>query len=102
MLQCPYRYFVEYVLGLKDRQSSPLAGELDALSFGSLVHSVAQSFFNQHGQAFLCRRREPEQVVQQGRRPGQPDVRRVSRTIPLGGDSVRRSSVSVFSTMFGA
>ncbi len=89
LLQCPYRYFVEYVLGLKDRQSSPLAGELDALSFGSLVHSVAQSFFNQHGQAFFAGGASLSRWCNKADALASQMFDAFLEQYPLGGDSVR-------------
>lgn len=43
-LKCPYRFYLQHVLGL-----SPLddrAGELDALAFGNVIHDVLHDFAN--------------------------------------------------------
>ena len=41
-LTCPYRFYLQYVLKLRDQDDS--AKELDALQFGSLIHDVLKWF----------------------------------------------------------
>ena len=89
LLECPYRYLLIDVLGLEDRQAPPPAGELDVLSFGSLLHSVAQCFFNQHGQAFFAGGTSLTKWREKARAMASQMFDEFLEQYPLGGDSVR-------------
>ncbi|MBI2793674.1 MAG: PD-(D/E)XK nuclease family protein [Ignavibacteria bacterium] len=43
--QCPFRYFVGYVLGVESRQG--IDEVISPISHGSMMHAVAKEFFNQ-------------------------------------------------------
>jgi RecB family exonuclease len=51
-LGCPFRFLLERLLGLEERDSSPLA--VEPMEFGQLMHRVLQAFHNR------VRRLEPE------------------------------------------
>jgi RecB family exonuclease len=54
LLGCPHRFYLERILGLSKPPERPRLDAIDALSFGSLLHTIAEVFFRQHGPAF-CR-----------------------------------------------
>ena len=55
-LECPHRFLLETVLRLREPASAPALRELDALSYGSLFHAVAEAFYEAHGDDFAARR----------------------------------------------
>ncbi len=60
-LACPHRYLLESILYWKEPAGIPLTREIDGLSYGSLLHGVAEDFFSRHGQAFTSSRRTAAQ-----------------------------------------
>ncbi len=57
-LECPHRFFLEVILKLGAPPAAQDAGALDALTYGSLFHTVAERFYSAHGDAFLKRARD--------------------------------------------
>lgn len=54
LLGCPRRFLFEHVLY---RKEAPVVGDLrtvDALSFGSLLHAAAETFYAEHGAEFVA------------------------------------------------
>jgi RecB family exonuclease len=57
LLQCPRMFLMRRVLGWDDPAAAPLLRELDALSFGSLLHRVVEDFYREHGEEFVARKK---------------------------------------------
>lgn len=55
LLQCPHRFLYQHVFRWEPPIEIPPGHELDAPTFGRLVHGVAESFFRTHGPAFAAR-----------------------------------------------
>ncbi len=55
LLGCPRRFLFESVLGWKKPSNARPMRELDAPTFGSLVHAAAEAFYREHGAAFGAR-----------------------------------------------
>jgi len=49
LLECPYRFMLERMLGLSEPASLRSRREIDAPAFGTLLHRVAESFYDRHG-----------------------------------------------------
>lgn len=57
LLQCPRMFLMRRILGWDEPAEAPPLRELDALSFGSLLHRVAEDLYRAHGAAFVARQR---------------------------------------------
>ncbi|MBM4398349.1 MAG: PD-(D/E)XK nuclease family protein, partial [Deltaproteobacteria bacterium] len=55
LLQCPYGFLLERVLRFEEPEEADLLREIDALSYGSLLHEVAAAFYRAHGSEFCAR-----------------------------------------------
>jgi CRISPR/Cas system-associated exonuclease Cas4 (RecB family) len=56
-LGCPHGFFLENILGWEEPPSAPSTREIDARSYGSLLHQVAENFFRENGSDFTSSRR---------------------------------------------
>jgi hypothetical protein len=56
LLECPHRFLFERGFHWNEPRDAPNARELDALSYGTLFHAVAETFFVAHGGDFGGRR----------------------------------------------
>jgi RecB family exonuclease len=55
LLECPHRFLYERVLGWAPPAQLADEGNIDALSYGSLFHATAESFYRAHGSRFCAR-----------------------------------------------
>ncbi len=55
LLSCPHRYLLERVLHWQAPDGPLPSHTLDSLSFGSLLHEVAEAFWLEHGESFGAR-----------------------------------------------
>ena len=53
LLGCPLRFLYQRILGWDDPAGAATVRELDPLSYGSLFHEVAETFYRAHGKAFV-------------------------------------------------
>ena len=56
LLGCPLRFLFDRVLKWKDPAGPSSVRELDALTYGSLLHGVAERFYGEHGADFVARK----------------------------------------------
>ncbi len=54
LLHCPRRFLQAKILGWIEPAGSPELHELDALTYGTLFHAAAETFYREHGPAFLA------------------------------------------------
>lgn len=54
LLGCPNRFLKQRILGWDEPAAAPSVRELDALTYGSLFHLVAEIFYGEHGVAFVA------------------------------------------------
>lgn len=54
LLACPHLFLMRRILGWDDPAAAPPLRELDAASFGTLLHRVAERFYRAHGAAFVA------------------------------------------------
>ncbi|MGH2897769.1 MAG: PD-(D/E)XK nuclease family protein, partial [Solirubrobacteraceae bacterium] len=55
LLRCPHRFLLEHVLGFRARPAGADHHRVDSLSYGALLHRVAQRFSELHGTEFGAR-----------------------------------------------
>jgi hypothetical protein len=55
LVACPHRYLLQNVLRLEEPTGPAPSHELDALTFGSLLHDIAEDFWQEHGSSFGAR-----------------------------------------------
>lgn len=58
LLECPHRFLLERVLRWLPPRAATQAGELDALTYGGLLHEVVEELYREHGAALCARERE--------------------------------------------
>ena len=56
LLGCPLRFLFDRVLKWKEPAGPSSVRELDALTYGSLLHLVAERFYGEHGADFVARK----------------------------------------------
>jgi hypothetical protein len=52
LLQCPHQFFSMYAMSWRERSTAPSKVELDALTYGTAIHTCAEQFFVQYGSKF--------------------------------------------------
>jgi hypothetical protein len=55
LLACPHRYLLEQVLHFQEAAGPAATHQLDALTFGSWLHAIAEEFWREHGARFGAR-----------------------------------------------
>lgn len=58
MLGCPHRFLYERVLGWKTPPEVGDSGAIDPMSYGTLFHETAETFYREHGAAFCAQKRK--------------------------------------------
>jgi RecB family exonuclease len=56
LIECPLHFLFERVLHWSEPDGSPSTRLLDALTYGSLLHAVAERFYVAHGDDFVARK----------------------------------------------
>ncbi len=54
LLQCPRMFLMRRILHWDEPAEAPPLRELDAASFGTLVHQVVEAFYREHGESFVA------------------------------------------------
>jgi RecB family exonuclease len=54
LVGCPLRFLYQRILGWDEPAGAAAVRELDPLSYGSLFHEVAETFYRAHGKAFVA------------------------------------------------
>ncbi|MFT3912658.1 MAG: PD-(D/E)XK nuclease family protein [Anaeromyxobacteraceae bacterium] len=67
LLACPRRFLMSRVLGWKEPAGTPELRELDALSFGTLVHRVHELLYREQGQAIVGGKAKAPEVLARAR-----------------------------------
>jgi PD-(D/E)XK nuclease superfamily len=57
LLQCPRMFLMRRILHWDEPAEAPSLRELDALSYGSLLHRIVEAFYRAHGAEFAARKR---------------------------------------------
>jgi RecB family exonuclease len=89
LLECPHRFLYERVFGWSEPASPPSHRQLDAPSYGTLFHRVAERFIREHGERFSARELTLETWRDRARTVAGAVFGEFLREVPLTGDSVR-------------
>lgn len=89
LLVCPYRFLLETLLGWERPDAPPSGLDLDPLTFGSLVHRVAERFARRHGADFGARRRDVEHWKGVAGAQAKEEFEALLEEYPLAGPDVR-------------
>jgi len=90
LLECPYRFLLERVLGLQEPASLASCREIDPLSYGTLLHSVAESLYGDHGEDLAAGRGSIAEWRARAGRLADEAFASFVRWYPLAGAAVRR------------
>lgn len=89
LLECPHRFLLEILLRWEDPGAPPSGLDLDALTFGSLVHRIAERFARRHGADFGARRRDLEHWKAVAGALAKEEFEALLEEYPLAGPDVR-------------
>jgi RecB family exonuclease len=90
LLECPYRFLLERVLSLREPAAPRSRREIDALSYGSLLHEAAEAFYRAHGEDVAARRGELAAWRARAEAIADEAFERFLLRYPLSGEAVRR------------
>jgi ATP-dependent helicase/nuclease subunit B len=89
LLECPHRFFLEKVLGLRVAAAPPATGAIDTLPYGSLFHGIAERFAREHGAEFNARRRSKGEWQTIARQIASAAFEDLVEEYPLSGGAVK-------------
>lgn len=89
LLECPRQFLLRRILGWDEPAGAPSLRELDALSFGSLLHRVVELFYREHGEAFSRREGTEATWQKRARAVADREFDAFLAEYPLVGDGVR-------------
>jgi hypothetical protein len=89
LLQCPRMFLMRRILHWDEPAAAPSLRELDALSYGSLLHRVIEVFYREHGPDFVARRRSEAHWQELGRELAARELEAFLSEYPLVGEGVR-------------
>jgi inactivated superfamily I helicase/CRISPR/Cas system-associated exonuclease Cas4 (RecB family) len=89
LLQCPRMFLMRRVLHWDEPAGAPSLRELDAISYGSLLHRVVEAFYREHGEAFVAGERSLPQWQQVARALADREFDAFLSEYPLVGEGVR-------------
>ena len=89
--RCPYRFFLERLLGFREPAQRPATDHIDPLAYGSLFHTVAEVFFREVGEAICTRRGDLPKWIDRARAIASVEFDRLQDEYPLrGGEAIER------------
>jgi RecB family exonuclease len=94
LLDCPHRFLLQRVFGWDEPAATPELRQIDALSYGSLLHLVAERFARSHGAAFVAHGSRLEQWRKVGDSLCEESFAEFLRQYPLAGESVRHQELT--------
>ena len=89
LLGCPHRFLFERGFGWREPAEAPSARQLDAMSYGTLFHSVAERFFVTHGAEFGARQGTAKTWHPLAEKIADETFEQYLEEYPLTGDAVR-------------
>jgi len=93
LLECPHRFLFERVLGWNPPPDLVEEGTIDALSYGSLFHEVAEHFYRAHGREFCAKNRALAEWKQLARELAEQRFSEFVERYPLVGEEVRTAQL---------
>lgn len=92
LLECPHRFLYERVLGWNAPPTLADEGNIDALSYGTLFHATAESFYRSHGPAFCAREKSLEEWKSIASGFADQTFADFIETFPLAGEAIRNAN----------
>jgi hypothetical protein len=89
LLQCPRMFLMRRVLYWDEPAGAPSLRELDAISYGSLLHRVVEGFYREHGVDFVAAKRSLAQWQKLARALADREFDAFLSEYPLVGEGVR-------------
>jgi len=89
LVQCPRMFLMRRILGWEAPAAAPPLRELDALSYGSLLHRVVEAFYRTHGADFVARRRSLAHWLETALALGDRLFHELLSEYPLVGEGIR-------------
>ena len=96
LLQCPYRFLLQHILGWEEPDAAPSFRDIDPLSFGSLVHDAAAAFAGEHGQKFGQKGKPQDYWLKIGEGMAEELFKEFLEEYPLIGKQVRENEYKRF------
>ncbi|HET6923007.1 MAG TPA: PD-(D/E)XK nuclease family protein [Anaeromyxobacteraceae bacterium] len=90
LLQCPRMFLMRRILHWEEPAGAPSLRELDAASYGSLLHRVVEVFFREHGRDFVARKGALPEWQALARAIADREFDAFLSEYPLVGEGVRR------------
>lgn len=88
-LACPHRFLWNNALGWDEPAELPSTGQLAPMTYGTLFHAVAETFFKEHGEDFGTKKRSPTQWKKIGDRLAAEAFADLCTQQPLAGNAVK-------------
>ncbi len=99
LLGCPHRFLQMRLLQRPEPPERPPTDAIDSLSFGSLLHAIAEAFFRAHGAEFCRRERNETEWRRAMQRIAEQEFERFRGQYPLrGGNVIERERAHVLRT----
>ncbi len=89
LLQCPRMFLMRRILHWDEPAAAPSLRELDALSYGSLLHRTVEVFYREHGEDLVARKRSLAHWQELGRKVADREFDAFLSEYPLVGEGVR-------------
>jgi hypothetical protein len=96
LLSCPHRHLYENVLYFRPPSGPLPSHELNALSFGSLLHTVAEAFYNEHGADFGARKYDLARHQLTMRARAEASFRAFCDSYPFANESIAQAQCDEF------
>ncbi len=94
LLVCPHRFLLQRVFGWDEPAATPALRQVDALTYGSLLHKVAERFARAHGDAFVAHGGRLDQWRKTGDALCEEAFAELLRHHPLAGEAVRHQELT--------
>ncbi|MFO0585469.1 MAG: PD-(D/E)XK nuclease family protein [Anaeromyxobacter sp.] len=88
LLSCPRRFLMERLLKWEEPAAAPSLRELDAATFGTLLHRVHERLYRAHGQAILDHEGTLERWIAEGRAVADAAFDEFLLEVPLLGERI--------------
>lgn len=89
LLTCPHKYLLEHIFHWGEPAELPDGIALDALTYGSLFHSVMEDFFSVHAESFYAHKKPPGKFLELALDVGRRKIEDLIRFYPLVGAHAR-------------
>lgn len=87
-LECPHRFLYERVLGWSAPPDLGDDGAIDALSYGTLFHAIAEAFYRDHGTPFCAHKKKLDHWIAVGKTLADAQFTTFLATYPLAGRDI--------------